>query len=822
MKIPRSWLESFVTLDFSDDELREIFDDLGLVVEGIEPVGEGLADVVVARVLRISPIEGADRIRLVHVDDGTSELEIVCGAMNFTVGDVVPLAPVGAVLPGGFEIARRKMRGVESNGMLCSARELRLSDDHEGLMILDPSLTPGEPLLEALGLVADVVFDISVEGNRPDAWCVEGIARDLATRLRRPLRAPATTTVSSATLTSTLAQAQIDAPDLCGRLVVSLLRDVRVAPSPQWIQRRLESAGMRAINNVVDASNVVMLELGQPTHPYDAARIARRTLRVRRARSGESLVTLDGATRVLAQPGRGLGDTGEDCVIVDGDDVVLGLAGIMGGASSEISESTTEVLLEAAHFDSMAIARSSKRHGLRTEASARFERGVDPELPPRAVARFVELLRESSPDLEWLAEPLDMNGERPRAPEISFSARDVERLLGTRVDSDEVERILLGLDFAVQRDVDDFVVVAPSRRLDIREGRRGRADVIEEIARLFGYRSLERRTPSWSEPGGLSLRQRERRILRDCVVNLGALEVWTPSLVSESDFARVGDQRERIRIANPLASDEAVLRATLVTGLIDAWSRNVGRGLGDVVLAEFGTVFSHPNENEQGRTTRGGAGGAAAVSLPVENERLSILLGRPDDDARRSLRLWSSIANRLRLREVHVRADAALPPGWHPTRSGTLVDARTNAVVGVVGEVDPDLLEFTGVDTSSRRVGLVDLDLDVLLDHARVLRRSDLVEVPSRFPSATIDLAFVVPSTLNSYDVANILSAAHEFVEDVRLFDVYRGKGIPDGARSLAFAIRLGSGERTLSDDDVSNARTALIEAVVARGATLR
>jgi phenylalanyl-tRNA synthetase beta chain len=537
MRISLNWLREFVDLAESPDELRPILDDLGLVVEGVDHVGEGLEDVVVVRVEEIRAIEGADRVRLVVVDTGNGPLEIVCGAMNFAVGDHVPLAPVGAVLPGGFEIAERTMRGVTSHGMLCSSRELELSDDHQGLMVLDDLIDPhvGESLLKALQITPDVVFDISVEGNRPDAWSVEGVARDLATRLGRTLRSPKLATTNSSVASDSFARAGIDDPDLCGRLTVSVLRDVSVRPSPAWVVQRLQSAGMRAISNVVDASNLVMLELGQPTHPYDAAQVSKRTLRARRARPGESLTTIDGVVRELAKSGRGLGDTGEDCVIVDGDDRVLGLAGIMGGASSEISAATTDVLVEAAYFDPMTIARSSKRHGLRTEASNRFERGVDPQLALRAVARFVAVLRESVPDVQWLKDPMDVKGSIPTPPTISLRAGDIERLLGVQIPNDDVKEILMGLGFSLKSSKSGLDVTAPSSRHDVRDGAKGRADVIEEIARLYSYRRLPRHSPVWPEVGGLSERQRARRHLRDVVIDLGVLEAWTPTLGSDAN-----------------------------------------------------------------------------------------------------------------------------------------------------------------------------------------------------------------------------------------------------------------------------------------------
>ncbi len=824
MKISLAWLREFVDLDESPEALRTVLDDLGLVVEGVEMVGEGLEDVVVARVDEIRAIKGADRVRLVVVDAGAGPLEIVCGATNFAVGDHVPLAPVGAVLPGGFEIKERTMRGVTSNGMLCSARELNLSTDHEGLMVLDQLIEPrvGEHLTNALSITPDVVFDISVEGNRPDAWSVEGVARDLAARLGRDLRAPVLATPNTKESSATFAGANIEDPDVCGRLTVSVLRRVEVVPSPAWVTQRLTTAGMRPISNVVDASNFVMLELGQPTHPYDAAHVAGHTLRARRARAGETLVTLDGVERTLARNGRGLGDTGEDCVIVDGEDRVLGLGGIMGGAASEISDSTTEVLLEAAFFDPMVVARSSKRHGLRSEASNRYERGVDPHLALRAAARYVEILRESSPDVQWLADPLDVWGEVPTPPTITLRERDVERLLGVSLATEEITTILTDLDFTVVNDGDALQVTAPSRRLDVREGALGRADVIEEIARLHGYRRLERHNPAWSEPGGLTPRQHLRRHLREIVVDAGALEAWTPSLVSDAEFDLLHPGLARVRITNPLSAEESVLRATMVPGLTSAWARNYERGVGDVVLAEFGVVFQHPSLVATPRRTRGGAGGTLMLELPSENERLSVVLGRPDDDARTAVALWEMVGGRLGLADVVRRSTSEAPRGLHPTRAAALVDRATGAILGHVGEVDPELVRAVTNAPPTRRLGLLDLDLDALFDPERATFAAAAVQLPSRYPSAVVDLAFVTPRSSNAGDLAEELRAASELVEAVRLFDVYEGPGLPEGSRSLAFHVRLSSPDHTLSDHEITEIRAALLERASALGAVLR
>ncbi len=822
MKVSLNWLLEFVDLPESLEELRDTLDDLGLVVEGITHVGEGLEDVVVARVNEIRAIPGADRIRLVVVEAGGGPLEIVCGASNFEVGDRVPLAPVGAVLPGGFAIERRSLRGVVSNGMLCSARELGLSDDHVGLMILNDVPAPtGVTLLEALQVTPDVVFDISVEGNRPDAWSIQGVARDLAARYGRALRVPLLGSPSGDRATAEVAGAGIDSPELCQRLTVSLLRGVRVGPSPTWVAQRLSAAGMRPISNVVDASNLVMLELGQPTHPYDADHVAGRTLRVRAARAGESLVTLDGVARELARAGRGLGDTGVDCVIVDGRDRVLGLAGIMGGAASEISDATSEVLLEAAAFDPMTIARSAKRHGLRSEASHRFERGVDPELALVAVARFVAVLSQSCPDLQWLPAPLDERGVMPSRPTIHLREDDVERALGTRIESSEVRRILEALNFSVLDATGTLEVTAPSARGDVREAAAGRADVIEEVARIHSYRALQRRTPTWAEPGVLSDRQLLRRLLRDTVVDLGALEVWTPTLGSDEDFDLLHPGAKRVRITNPLSAEESVMRASLIVGLLRAWSRNLERQSGDVVLAEFGTVFAHPDLAGVSRRTRGGAGGALEVDLPAENERLTVLLGRVDDDARHAVALWGVIVDRLGLADVVVRSRDALAPGLHVTRGAELVDRSSGAVLGVLGEVDPRLVESVAPKFASRRVGVLDLDLDALGDPQRATRRSSLAHVPSRYPSARMDLAFVVPGDVNAADLAHALASSDELVESVRVFDVYRNE-ILGAARSVAYAVSLSAPDRTLGEAEIAVVRDGLIQTATSWRASLR
>lgn len=821
MRVPLSWLREFVALPESLDELTGLLDDLGLVVEGIEHVGEGLSDVVVARVDEIHAIEGADRIRRVIVDAGSGPLQIVCGAMNFVEGNFVPLAPVGAVLPGDFAIAERKMKGVTSFGMLCSGRELGLGDDHAGLMILDDhaGVAPGVALTALLGIEPEVIVDISPEGNRPDAWSVVGIARDIATRRGVPFTDSAIALPRPSGSGSVAAS--ISSPDLCGALHVYEIDGVTVGDSAPMIARRLEQAGMRPVNNIVDASNYVMLERGQPTHPYDATHVAGHHLGVRAARSGETLVTLDGTTRTPGTPGRGLGDTGVDCVIVDGNDTVIGLAGVMGGASSEIEESTSKVMLEIAFFDPMTIARTSKRLGLRSEASHRFERGVDFTQSEIVASRFVEILRMTCPNAS-VTGYANAQGTLPELPHITVSESDIARLLGTAITAEEAARLLRGIGFGVAVNGLSMTVDVPASRLDVRSGAAGRADVIEEIARLYSYRRLERRTPLWPQPGGLSPVQQERRTIRDAAVGLGWSEAWTATLISDEDLAVTDPTATPIRVTNPLASEESIFRTSMLVGLVKSWARNAERGFSGTALFEIGAVATHPSDSTSPRRARGGVGGSIEMDLPVEREVLTVLLGRIDDDATTAVASWSVLADRLGLADVAV-VSAEAPHGWHPTRHAMLRDVRSGHDFGRVGEIDPSVVRQIAISQfAERRLGILEIDMTALRDHESVMRRDVRVPVPSRFPAATFDLALVTPTHVRAHDVRRALTGAHPLVESITLFDVFRGGSLPENTRSVTFAVRLSAPDRTLSESEVADARAALLAAAGELSATLR
>ncbi len=796
MKVPLSWLRDFAPFEQDVSVLADTLSELGLVVEGIDRIGDGLDGVLVAKVLDIAPIPGAEKVRSITVDAGRGEERIVCGAWNFSIGDHVALAPVGTVLPVGMEIAARKIRGVESRGMLCSAYELGLSEDKEGLLVLgnQDTVSPGTSLPEAIGIQKDTVFDLALEGNRPDALSIFGVARDLAARMGIALYdhwldgsgwggwdgrfdgegSPAAgnggthgddivlrdiytedALPAGAPTNGSVAQVVVTGTDLCPRFTASVFGVVSVKESPSWLARRLALAGMRPINNVVDTSNYVMLELGQPTHPYDLDLLADRTIRVRAARRGEKVVTLDGVERVLGSRSTGPGDDLRDCVICDGDDILIGIAGIMGGASTEISVSTRNILLEAAYFQPMAISRTSKRLALRSEASVRFERGCDPYAIGRAVRRFYDILLKTYEDTSgdvmassygngpgdttpagiagrpvvYLGS-LDTRGDLPRTVPIRVSISRLNGLLGTdlatQVIMDRLERIgfkCTMLPAGIPGSSGDVIeVVPPSYRPDVlRE-----ADVAEEVARHTGYSSIVPRRPRSPRVGRLTGYQRRRRLLREIVAGMGAFEAWCPSIVDPESHLAIGLRGMDVAVENPLNTEESVLRRSLLPGLLRSAAYNIERREDAVRLFEIGRIFPYPNADRVNKALA-----RSIAQVLDEREMCGVLFAWPEDGVREALQLLSEISDTLGLRSFDIfqrgytdklplyregPSEVYSLAGLNPSLSWLVVvssdmpvysDANAGSAstslelasalqpgtaVGVVGEVDPDVV----------------------------------------------------------------------------------------------------------------------------------
>ena len=787
MKVLLSWLREFAPFDGDPVALGDTMSGLGMAVEEIVHIGANLDGIVVARVLEVRPHPSADRIQIVDVDAGDgSALQICCGAFNMAAGDLVPLATLGTTMADGRLIERRKLRGQWSNGMLCSARELDLSDDADGIMILDPGLAPGTALVDALGIERDVLYDLDLTGNRPEALSVAGVARDVAAKLGLPFAIPDPTVAEQGVPISERATVTIHDGDVCGRFVARILDSVRIEPSPPHIANRLTLCGMRPINNVVDASNYVMLELGRPNHTFDLGKLANGSaaqgIRVRRAREGERIVTLDDVERELIA---------DDLLICDQDDRPVGIAGVMGGANTEIDDATTSVLLEMAWFAPDAIGSTARRLGLRSEASLRFERGTDYDHLELCARRFAELL---APAGFTLAPGIvDARGELPSRAPVRVRPAKVNALLGTALSGAEMRALIAPIGFVSSdasgdagADVDAFDVVVPSFRPDTAT----ETDIAEEIARHHGYDRIVATVPSASRSGALTDRQLRRRRARHLLADLGCAEAMPMPFLAPGDLERAGLDGGGLVITNPLAAEESVLRTSLRPGLLRSIAHNESHRRREVTLFEIGRVY---------------APGAAGEALPFERERVSVILAGRDApaavDILAELCSWMGTSFTL--------TSSALA-GLHPTRSAVVhIDG---VALGEVGEIHPSVLDAYGI---SERTAWLDLDFDGLLDRAASAAASHLYTPVSRFPSSDIDLAFEVDDAVTVDEVESVMRrAAGSLLVDLWLFDVFRGAPVTKGRRSLAFTLRLQAADRTLTDDEVAVVRSRVIDAV--------
>ena len=805
MKVLLSWLREFAPIEGDPDQIAEQLTELGMELESVTRIGEGIDGIVVAKVLEVRQHPDADRIRLVDVDLGDGNaLQICCGASNMAAGDLVPLATIGTVMPNGMEIARRKMRGQESNGMLCSAAELELGDDHAGLLILSQDMVPGTPITDALGITEDIAYEFDALPNRPDTLSIMGVARDLAAHQRVAFELPSFPSDTRGSDAAGMCSVTIHAPDLCGRFLARVVSGVALGASPRWMAQRLLAAGMRPINNVVDVSNYVMLELGQPNHAYDLAKLPDGAIGVRWARDGETIRTLDDVERTLCA---------DDGVIVDANDSAIGIAGVMGGASTEISAATSEVLFEAAWWDPAAVAATSARLNLHSEASLRFKRGADPEIAPIAAQRFAQLLGEIVGS-QLHPGVIDVEGDRPARVVVQVRPARVNALLGTALSSEEMALLIEPIGYGCESAGDELLVTVPTWRPDSTI----EVDVIEEIGRHFGFSNIERSVPVSPRTGALSPRQRDRRTLRRALIGAGLSEAMPMPFLAPGDLERCGLDADGLVLANPLAAEESILRTSLLPGLLKAVAYNERHRMSGVRLFEMGRVFAI---GDRGVLTDVAESELAGRVLSGEKEHLGAVLA--GQEASRAVELVELLLRSVgrwydTMAELSAVDLVARPlPGLHPGRSAVVM-AR-GVEVGQVGEVHPSVLAAHDI---SERVGWVQLDVDAVvgLDSAPALARP-----VSRFPSSDIDLAFVVDDGLPAAELHRTLFAAPGDVAPVsiELFDVFRSEQLGGDRKSLAFRVRFQELDRTLTDAEVAGARSAMIQAAAeTHGAELR
>lgn len=803
MNASYEWLKAFVPFTESAEKLRDLITAHVTTVDELVSLREDLAPIVVARVVTEAPHPDSDHLHITKVDDGSGVLlDVVCGAANVTAGKLYPFARTGVTIPTGLKLQKRKIRGQVSDGMLCSPDELKLGSDHSGIMELDIDVPPGTPFLEALA-IGDKKLVIDVGANRPDLLSHLGIAREIAAITRKPFALPAieglnATIPAAATGTDAAEAAGISVKlaehGLARRFMGVVIRGVKVGPSPDWLVQRLESVGSRSINNVVDASNYVLHELGQPTHAFDLAKLGGASVIVRRARAGEKVTTLDGTERTL----------GDQMIVIADAERPQAVAGIMGGRDSEVTDATTDVFLEVANFNPRMIRDARKALGLSTDASYRFERGVDIEIAPRAlerVAQLIVLLAGGTID----GAPVDLGYSKPEVKPITLRTARVARLLGDYLPPDEIEALLRSIGFDADRVGEDFSVRPPSWRTDVT----AEVDLIEEVARLRGYDSFPVEIRPF-RPGnvGDDPQYVTSRRVREFLVGGGMLEVRPMPFVAGGDgFARVG---------NPLAENEAYLRREVLDTLARRAEYNLARMHRDIRIFEIGSVFT-PRSGE----------------LPLEELRVAALvMGRRQpahftDPKSEDFETWSRFGEW----DAKALAEALGAEAY----SSSIVITRPSSTDGVLWDVFADETPIGTV----RRVALdapvwaapaygVELSLGII-DSADVAPRGESAYRPFARPSPSVtryqpmastpasefDLALLVPDEVRAEQVeATVRRVSGKLLEKLELFDRYVGQGVEPGQRSLAWRLTFRHAERTLRDKEIEARRSDILRAL--------
>jgi phenylalanyl-tRNA synthetase beta chain len=806
MKVTLNWLKQYVDFNWSPEEVTERLTMLGLEVEGVAKLGGEFAGIVVAQVITRDKHPNADKLSVCRVNDGQGERQIVCGAQNFKAGDKVPLILPGASLPPKpgdnepFTIKVGKIRSVESHGMMCSHEELGLDPEaighrkEDGLLILREDARVGQSFAEYLGRSgSDVVYDLEVTPNRPDLNSVIGIAREIAALTGNPLRIPPAAVPAGVESVSGLVSVRLEAPDLCPRYSARVVKGVKVGPSPDWLRSALEKVGLRSINNVVDVSNFVMLETGQPLHTFDYHLLAkdaagRPAIVVRRAAAGERFVTLDGKEHTLAT---------ENLLIAD-ESKAIALAGVMGGLNTEINASTVDVLIEAAYFTATNIRRTSKTLGLRTDASYRFERGADINACEQASRRCAQLILETAGGV--LADGVvEAYPEVAKAKEVSLRHAKTGALLGIEIPVETQAKMLASLGLSQKSSTAEPALNTwsiPSWRVDLKR----ESDLIEEIARLYGVDKI----PSTAPRGAVGSHAFDavydqfaevRRILS----GLGLSEAQGQTLINDASAKTAA--AEPVLLANPLSSDMNALRPSLLPGLLDTLSHNSTRRNGDVQLFEIGRVFTAQN---------GQAKEGWRVAIALTGSRSPGFWSGAERDAKCDLYdlkgLVEALVEALGLRGVAYAKRAE--------STALFLESATLALggklqLGQLGQLLPALAKRHDLRDA---VLLAELDLDQLLARRNATKA---FKVLPQFPSSRRDLALLVPESTTHEAVLQVVRQTKPAnLDSVELFDVFRGKHVPEGQKSLAYAFTYRAADRTLKDDEVNAAQLKVTDAL--------
>lgn len=803
MKASLNWIKELLpALKASAKSIERKLTDVGLEVEEVIRQADKFEHIVAAEVRALQPHPGADRLRLATVFDGEGEQTVVCGAPNVEVGQKIVFARLGAKLPAGFTIEPRKIRGVKSEGMICSEAELGLGGDGDGIMVLAPRVKPGKPIAKVLGQT-DVIFEIAATPNRPDVLSHLGLARELAAIYGLVMPAPTVGLTESGEAASSRAKIEIRSSTRCTRYVGRVIEGVKVGPSPAWVVRRLEAVGLRPISNVVDATNLALMELGHPLHGFDLDKLAGRRIIVRKAKDGEKLKTIDEVERTL---------TADDLVIADGK-VPVALAGVMGGADSEVGAETTNVLLEAAMFDPRTVRRSAKRHALHTDASHRFERGADPLGLERGIDRCAALILELAGGT-LLSGRIEVVEREHEAGIVGVRPERASLVLGRPVDKKEVRAALLALGLKkVAAPRDDKVkkkgkksdrppskstmfFSVPSWRVDLNR----EEDLIEEVARMTGYDSIPTIMPSLPPDVWTTAPKPDpAEQIRDALVADGFSEAISLAFNSKAQLDAMGFDTDRgVLLANPLGEESAIMRMSLLPALLRGARHNQTLLRTDLRLFELGHSFEWASPPGK---------------LPVEHNQLAMLmrgLRAPkswvtDDSSIDDFDLKATLERLLAAFAIDRVTLRACECAWLHPRSAVEVLVG-DVVLGVAGELHPDVADKFELDGPALFVAELDVDA---LESVRGATRT--FSALPRFPAVGRDLSFFIDRNVAADTILDTVRAKAEFLEDVRVFDVYEGKGLPAGKRSIAVSMTFRLADRTLTDAEVDGSQSRIM-----------
>lgn len=774
MKVPFSWLKDYVDIDISAEELQEKLFSCGFEVEELIYVGKEIDRCVVGRIKTIERHPDADKLKICKLDCGAygEDIQIVTGADNVSEGDFVPVALEGSSLHGGVKIKKGKLRGVESCGMLCSGEELGITDDYYpgaevyGILILQEETPVGTDIKKVVGL-DDYIFDISVTANRPDCQSVYGIAREVAALLKKPLKPVEITYNVEAFTTSGRVLLEVAAPDLCPRYIAHYVRDLKIEESPLWMRRRLALCGLHSINNVVDITNFILLELGQPMHAFDLAQIAGSKIIVRRAQEGEKIVTLDEKEFEL---------TPDHLVICDSAKPVA-LAGIMGGLNSGIGENTAEVLFECAKFMRDNVRKTSRALGQKSDSSARYEKGVDAYTTGIAINRALHLIQSLGCG-RIACDRYDVEAVKPQPLVMQTKISKICAVLGIEIPKKEIVDILTRLNFNVRCNGDDAVVTAPAYREDIE----GYPDLAEEVIRMYGYEHI---TPTFLKnaevtDGGYSAEQKRELRVKNLLRAAGYSETVNYSFISPKDYAmlKIEDRAfEAIKIKNPIGEDMSIMRTTLAPSLVNTVVRNLRKGNGAGRLFELANVYR--------------AKSLPLTEMPDESKTLCTAVFGANETFYTAKGIFELIASEFSVRFDYEPAEIAY---LHQGKSARiLIDGKE---VGYLGELAPDIAESLVIETN---VFIGELDYAALESELNGIVKYK--QLP-KFPEIKRDLALVADESRTCAQISRVIEEASKYVSEVALFDVYRGAQVGEGKKSMAFTVTFTPGEKAMKPED--------------------